>query len=195
MANIMHKILKQQLEALSNKEVEALKVKQWSDESLTLEEVLLDGVMVNKIEQKRALEIYHELYQEVISKGFQIFLTNMNISFENCQLCKIYYDIGIIKAKDQYEVIKLVKTEAPNFDHTTEDIIEKIKSWAKYSKLQLTVVDNDRIEGLILDKPKYIEKFAKEIYDFAPDVVEQGTLTKKVLVEDLKKGNFWLWWD
>ena len=195
------------LEKTSGKKTEPLKVKQWVEDLernlTTLNPVVIDGIMITKVAQDEAFKIYHELYQEVKKQDFQIFLTNMEIEFTTITKqdgtkdygTKIYYDVGIIKALNQFDIINLVKTEAGNFDLTTEDIIEKVQSWEKFSRIQLTVVDSDRVEGILLDKPKNVTKFADEIYEFAPDVIEQGTGTKKALIQDLKNGYFWLWWD
>ncbi|MEK7433270.1 MAG: DUF4253 domain-containing protein [Cyanobacteriota bacterium] len=197
-----------QLETLSNKKITSLEIKQFGSDSensdlIYLKKVNVDGIMITSLDRENAFKLYDFFYKKVILLGYQFFLTNMEIKFPNINIKDLeknysyetYYDLAIIKANDQFDIIKLVKTEAGNYDYNTEQIIEKIISWEKYSRIQLTVVEHDRVEGYLLDKPKNVKNFANEIYEFAPDVVEQGTQTKKELINELNSGYFWLWWD
>lgn len=189
-----------EIEKFSNSSFVDLKLNNQFDDidrinDLYLNSVSKNGKMLSSVEQEKAFEIYKSFYSKVLSLGYQIFLTNMNLQLTKENYYKTYYDLAIIKSLDTFDILRLINTEAVNYDHTTENIIEKLKSWEKYSKLQIVVVDYDRVEAFLLSKPKNVKKFSDEVYYFAPDVVEQGTQTKRELIKGLNNGYLWLWWD
>lgn len=56
--------------------------------------------------------------------------------------------------------------------------------------------DFDYVEAEFVNPPKHMMKFAKEVYDFRPDVVEQGTDTLEMLATEMtRKNSVYLWWD
>lgn len=189
-----------EIETFSNQKLSKLKFKELdydysAETSPYLEKLLENGLMLSFLEREKAFKLYDHMYKKALLKGCQIFLTNMELKFIPSKPYETYYDFVIIKSTEIADIFNLIKTEAVNFDLNTEQIIEKIKSWDKYAKIQLTVVDYDRVEGYLSTKPKEARKFANEIYEFAPDVIEQGTQTKKELIRELNEGYFWLWWD
>ncbi|MDO8592712.1 MAG: DUF4253 domain-containing protein [bacterium] len=101
-------------------------------------------------------------------------------------------------------MVKLIGTNGQNANEiTNEVVINKLKEWAKLMSYRLKMVEFDKIVADILIMPIDMEKFAKEIYNFAPEGVydfvpdqEHGANSFEALAAEIKKGQaFWLWWD
>jgi hypothetical protein len=44
--------------------------------------------------------------------------------------------------------------------------------------------------------PPDLKKFTKEIYEFCPDVIDQGYGSMKDMIKSYKEDKyFWMWWD
>jgi len=194
------------LEAKTGKKADFLYVKRWfPDEerngkviSYSMKEVKENGISARAIAGNTARKIVHSLYEKLNNKNYLVFLTNRDFDYENHPADgREVLDIAIIKGKDPYEIIKLINTNGQNCNRiTNEVVINKLKEWEKFTKFRIRVVDNDYIEAEISRLPSDIDKFAKEIFSFAPDVVDQGAGTLEELKQYIKiEKYFWLWWD
>jgi hypothetical protein len=83
------------------------------------------------------------------------------------------YDVAVIKKQHKYENIKLIQTEAINYDLTNMMIIEKIENLSTISDFRIRVIDNDYIEAEIIKMPENIYQMAAYIYELAPDTIFQ----------------------
>jgi len=71
-----------------------------------------------------------------------------------------------------------------------------MKVWDNLVKFILVVADEDRIEAKMTNLPTDLDSFVNEIYNFCPDVIEQGYSDIEEMKADyLKNKYFWLWWD
>ena len=56
--------------------------------------------------------------------------------------------------------------------------------------------DFDFVEAVFVKQPAGMDAFAREVYEFCPDVVEQGVGTVKALADEMRRsGTLYLWWD
>lgn len=157
-----------------------------------------NGISVRSVSKSKAESIHDNLYSKFKQKGYLIFLTNLNFDYSNSPInsSRAVYDVGVIKADDQYEIIKRINTQGPNYNISNKEVIDTLKDWENAVQFKIVVVDEDRVEAKILKMPESVEKFAKQIFDFSPDTVYQGTGTLKQLVEEIGRDKyFWLWWD
>lgn len=69
---------------------------------------------------KKIVDVYSDYIKE---EGNYIFLKNLTFDDSWSTL----YEVTIVKAKDQFEILKIMNTEAVNYDLTNDDIIIKIK--------------------------------------------------------------------
>ena len=99
-------------------------------------------------------------------------------------------------ATNQFEVIDLIGTNGLNYDIYSDDIINKMKKWHEEVGFEICVVDQDRIEAYMTKKPSDLKKFCQEVYEFCPDVIDQGYDTMEAMLEDYESNQyFWMWWD
>ena len=105
-------------------------------------------------------------------------------------------NIGLMKGNDELDILRYRKTDGINYDWESKDVLKKISEWK--SKFGLIIIgcslDYVHIE---FDKlPQNMTEFAKEVYEFCPDSVDQGVGDLKSLEEYIKEEKgIWLWWD
>ena len=104
--------------------------------------------------------------------------------------------LGAIKSNDEMDILRWRGTNGINYDHTNQDIINKLEEWGKENPVRIVGVSFDWILFNFEHPVKDVEQLAKEVYDFCPDVVEQGVGTMDELKHFIKKENgIYLWWD
>lgn len=104
--------------------------------------------------------------------------------------------ITILQSQNKFEPLLFEATNGVNYDIDTQMIIDKLKEWNSKYGIELDGVGGDFVSGEFKNKPTDIPKFAKEMYDFCPDIVDQGVGSIKGLEKTLKDSNeFFLWWD
>jgi len=108
--------------------------------------------------------------------------------------------LGLLPTTDAYEVILVVGTSANGLEYRgkvllTPDIVAWLKQHAQEQPFQITGVGLDFIEGWYLTPIKDPRGLAAKIYEFCPDVVDQGTGTVERLADELKTRKLFFWWD
>ncbi len=79
---------------------------------------------------------------------------------------------------------------------TPEEIVEWLENMEKENPFVLRQSESSLIEGEFKQPVVNAEKLAREMYQFCPDIVDQGTETIEALANELKANkNLFLWWD
>lgn len=73
----------------------------------------------------------------------------------------------------KFDTIKENGTGGPNYDVSTEDVIKKLKQWDSQYGIEISEVSHDQVLVKFSSLPENLESFAKEVYDFCPDVIDQ----------------------
>ena len=107
------------------------------------------------------------------------------------------YVVGVTSAtSDPYALMELSETNGLNYDIETKHIIEKYKKWDSEFGIIPIGIGFDFCECKIKTTNIDFKKLAREVYEFCPDVVDQGTETVEALEEEIKRtGMIYLWWD
>jgi hypothetical protein len=103
--------------------------------------------------------------------------------------------IGLLPTTDKYAVIAAMQTDGANYNIGTGDIIDWLKNMEKTQPWELTDASMDVVAGNFLSPVKDAKKLAKEMYEFCPDIVDQGTGDVDKLAAELAKGKLYFWWD
>nr|WP_251009471.1 DUF4253 domain-containing protein [Bacillus sp. ISL-39] len=106
--------------------------------------------------------------------------------------------IGIIPGSDQFEILQLQQTNGDNYNISNERVISKLREWHSSHPITVIGADYDWVEANfdVLPEGKELKTLAREIAEFCPDIVEQGTGSVNGLIEaitETKKMD--LWWD
>jgi len=138
--------------------------------------------------EETARKIVVESRDRLIQEGKYIFIS---------EIAHNGYKVGLIGVtSDPYQLMEYAETNGINYDVETKDIIERYKKWDKEFGVKPIGIGFDFCECEILNRDIDYKKLADEVYEFCPDVVEQGTETVEALEEEIKRsGTIYLWWD
>jgi hypothetical protein len=70
-----------------------------------------------------------------------------------------------------------------------------MKDMEKDHAYVLTGIGFDYMEGHLILPVKDAKNLAERMYEFCPDIVDQGVGDKDKLVAELEKGKLYFWWD
>ncbi len=105
-------------------------------------------------------------------------------------------EIAIVEGSDAYSYLAIVRTDGVNLDLSHEQVVARYKEWDQKYGLLLVGAGQDWLEAEFKNPPNDWNAFAKEVFDFCPDVVEQGTGDIDTLAKEMRNQNsVFLWWD
>lgn len=146
--------------------------------------------LIFEMKKNKAIEMVYKLKNELKAQGYIIFIAESN--HFSLSLDKV----AVLKTDDQFEILSIQGTNAANYNLETVDIVNKLKEWNEDYPFEIVGCGFDWVEAKFIKPPIDMLKFAKEVYAFCPDVVDQGTETVEKLAEDMIKDNsLFLWWD
>jgi hypothetical protein len=76
---------------------------------------------------------------------------------------------------DSFAAVRQAGTGAPNFDLDTDAIIEHLTQWQSLCSFRVTGAGHDTVDLKFDTFPKDMEAFFRDLYEFCPDLVDQGT--------------------
>ena len=135
------------------------------------------------------MEVFLEQLDEALNDDYTIYISDHS------------YDEGpsvvkILKTSDKYDALMFEGTNGINYDKTVEDIIDFLKQLETDRPFQLYSVGFDSMLGVFEEEVEDVEKLAEALYEFCPDVVDQGTETVEALAAEIENSNsFYFWWD
>jgi hypothetical protein len=141
-----------------------------------------------KIQEEKTDEIIYRFKDKLRQTGYLIFLSERGYESPST--------ISIVKSTDQFDILKIQKTDGINYDIENEDVIKTLKGWDSTYGIEILGADYDWVD-LIIKKPvDDYSQFAKEVYEFCPDAVDQGVGEIEELEKIIKEYNrLFLWWD
>lgn len=156
----------------------------------TDEKVPVKG-MSFKVPQNKAIRLIYSLRTKLTSMGYLAFLTERNFGIDRQE-----DEVGILKTTDEYEILRVQHTNGYNYDIEPEKIVSKLKEWDNRYQIEIIGAGLDWFEARFLKTPDNMTSFAKEVYEFCPDVVDQGSETVAKLAEEMsREKTIYCWWD
>jgi hypothetical protein len=145
--------------------------------------------LVFQVEAKDTEDTLVRLRNKLSGSGFAAYIVERNFGYSPDL-------IGVVKGTDPYEMMRLMGTNGINYDITNADVINKIRQWEGRYTFDIISISFDSIEAVFLVVPVDIHSFARDVYEFCPDVVEQGTGSVEALAAEMgRSGRLFLWWD
>ncbi|MDU1911761.1 DUF4253 domain-containing protein [Fusobacterium sp.] len=136
-------------------------------------------------------EKYNDSYVKIKGKleknSYRVFLFETNYPEKH---------VAVIKGKDKFDILKYRRTDGINYGLETEDIIEKVSEWDKKYEIDIIGCSRDWVLIKLNKLPQNLDEFSKEVYEFCPDIVDQGVGSIESLKESIKMNKeLFLWWD
>ncbi|EEF60831.1 DUF4253 domain-containing protein [Pedosphaera parvula] len=85
--------------------------------------------------------------------------------------------------QDPFALIREAQTNGANFDLDTDAIIARLTQWQSLCSFRVVRAEYDTVEIEFDTLPKDQDAFARELYEFCPDLVDQGTGCMAELLE------------
>lgn len=143
--------------------------------------------LCSEVEEKVGYEFVLKEKERFRNSGYLLFV------FENDENQKF---IGSIKGVDELDIIKWRQTNGINYGHENKDIIAKLQSWKQHNDFIIIGASMDWIHLQFKTMPNDIESFAKDVYEFCPDAIDQGAGDMPTLIKLIEEMNgVYLWWD
>lgn len=105
-------------------------------------------------------------------------------------------EIVIGPGRDTLDILELAKSDAVNYGKDTAQLRQKLAEWHKRYGIDIWQAETDTVQLKFIQLPKDLTAFAREVYAFCPDIVDQGVGTQAALAEAIRQeSGLLLWWD
>lgn len=142
-----------------------------------------------KSDQERARGMVLKLNDQFKEKGYFIYISEQNFGYESDE-------VSVLKATNQFEILMVEETDGINYGLENKDVIAKLREWNIKYPFQIIGAGFDWVEAIFVKKPSDMKAFSKELYEFCPDIVDQGVGSVKNLETEMNKSDvLYLWWD
>jgi len=146
-----------------------------------------DEGLCSKIAAEQGFHFVIKNKEHFRSKGYLLFV------FEDDNNQKY---LATIKGTNEFEILKWRQTNGINHGLENKDVIAKLENWKSKYDFAIVGVAIDWLQFQFTGTRPKFETFAKEVYEFCPDIVDQGTGDMPTLISELKKADgVFLWWD
>jgi Domain of unknown function (DUF4253) len=104
--------------------------------------------------------------------------------------------VTVTRGVNSYDILKIQRTEAPNYQLDTNAIITWLRDRQKDASFVVVGAGPEWVETRFIKAPKNMAVFAGKVVAFSPDVLEHVSGSQEKLVERMKRINgFFLVWD
>ena len=147
------------------------------------------GITID-VSEKKALPVVLQLRKELGAEHL-VFVSERNFGIGGT-----LDQVSVFKGNDPFDMLRTMGTNGWNYDLSPDDVIARLQQWDAAFGLDMQGVGFDWLEATFFRKPTDMAAFAEQVYEFCPDVVDQGTDTVEALAEEMRRTNtLYLWWD
>jgi hypothetical protein len=86
-----------------------------------------------------------------------------------------------------FAVIREANTNGANYGLSTDDVIARLTKWQSLCSFTVTGAGHDKVEIEFETLPADMDAFARDLYDFCPDLVDQGTGCVHEMIEAMEE--------
>jgi hypothetical protein len=105
-------------------------------------------------------------------------------------------EVVVGPGRDQLDILRLAQSNAINYEMETEALVKKLRAYHAVVPIDIWHAETDTIELDLTSPPPDLKAFAKDVYAFCPDIVDQGVGTVAALEREIAKSRrLYLWWD
>ena len=105
-------------------------------------------------------------------------------------------EIVVANGTSQFDILRVARSDAINYGMETEDLIKKLKTYNDQFGIEIFHAETDTIEFVFVKMPDDLTAFCEDLYEFCPDIVDQGAGTvERLELEIREREQVFLWWD
>ena len=162
-------------------------IERWMAQTPEFDEVPADGIVVNTAPGKGD-DVIARLRSTLAGTPYRAYLRENAFGHGPDKI--------VVAAVDDAGYLAAVRPDGINYDLDHERVMARYNPWRERYGLKLVGAGGDWIDAEITIPPKDWLAFAKEVYEFCPDIVDQGTGDVEKLAEEMQKTrHLYLWWD
>jgi hypothetical protein len=140
--------------------------------------VIVTGLSVTLGERDEASKLVGQLNEKLAGHAYRAFWTRRDKGRRQQD------EIVVFQPLLPFDLLLFLHTQAPNYDLDTKAIIARLTGWAEHFEIDLVGAGSDFVDLAFRTLPEDVEAFAREVYEFCPDTVDQGTgIAAEMLIE------------
>lgn len=93
----------------------------------------------------------------------------------------------MVAENDPFAAVRAAGTSAPNFEMDNAAIIARLTQWRSLCSFEVTGAESDTVDIVFKTLPKDVDAFIRDMYDFCPDLVDQGTGCVHEMIEVMEE--------
>lgn len=101
-------------------------------------------------------------------------------------------ELVVIKARSQFDCLRIARTDAVNHGLDTEDIIRTLQDYDRRFGIRIYSASTDTVGFILLRMPEDLDAFAQELLDFCMDLEDIGLIKEMIAASGDRVE---LWWD
>jgi hypothetical protein len=150
----------------------------------------LKGGVSFDVPQKKIEAVLRRAHTNFLARGFYLFRYDQNFGIGGNP-----DKVGLLPTADKYAVVAAMDTNGDNYGIGTAGVIAWMKDLEREQPFILTGIGFDYLEGYFTTPVKDPKGLAQRMYEFCPDIVDQGVGTVSKLARELRDGSLYFWWD
>lgn len=150
----------------------------------------VSGGVSFEVPHERITPLLRKAHGDFLAKGLYLFRYEQNFGIGGDP-----DKIGLVPTADKYDVMALMETSGNDFAVPTSGVIAWMKELEQQQPFVLTGIGIDYMEGAFTTPIKNPYAIAERMYQFCPDIVDQGTETVDELANEIGDGKLYFWWD
>jgi hypothetical protein len=154
------------------------------------EDEKINGGVSFDVPQKKLEAILRQTHTNFLARGFYLFRYDQHFGIQGTP-----DKVGLLPTTDKYAVMAAMDTNGDNYNIGTAGVIAWMKELEQEQPYVLTGIGFDYMEGFLTTPIKDAKALAERMYQFCPDIVDQGVGDVSKLARELKKGTLYFWWD
>lgn len=143
-----------------------------------------------EVPQRKVEAVLRRAHTDFLARGFYLFRYDQNFDLNG-----LPDKVGLLPTPDPYAVMAAMDTNGDNYGIGTAGVIAWMKELQDEHPFILTGIGFDYMEGHLTGPVKDPEALARRMYQFCPDIVDQGVGSVGDLERELQKGTLYFWWD
>ena len=105
-------------------------------------------------------------------------------------------EIVVAEADSQFDALTIAQSDAANYDMFADDLIKKLRAYDELCGIDIFHAETDTIEFRLRTPPPDLAAFCADLYEFCPDIVDQGVGSVEALAAEIRNTHrVFLWWD
>ena len=142
------------------------------------------------VSRERVESVLKEAHADFLARGVYLFRYQQNFGINGDP-----DKVGLLPTTDYSAVMAMMHTNGDNYNIGTDGVIAWMKELEQEQSFLLTGIGFDYIEGVFTGPVKAPQRLADRMYQFCPDIVDQGVGSVNDLARELEKGDLYFWWD